>query len=107
MKILIYINNDFLHCKYTVSAFKCDRVYIYLIYYSRAKLVLVIYFMCCRNSPIREEYQEDLFVEADIVLEGTATKQNVLRSKIESKKKFNSWFYVDFGEIFGAKGSNM
>jgi len=55
---------------------------------------------------LEKEYQEDLFVEVDIVLEGAENRINVFRSKINSKKKFNAWFYVDFGEkVFVPKGA--
>jgi len=53
-----------------------------------------------------EEYQEDMLVSAWITLKGADTAEEVLRLRIRSKKKYNSWFYVNFEKkVFVPKGA--
>jgi len=44
----------------------------------------------------KDEYQENLEVRVIVTLKNSNKTSNLFGSKINSKKKFNSWFYVDF-----------
>jgi len=66
---------------------------------------VMILVSCCRFSTGGDEYKEDLEVIVGINLK-SGEKKCEFYSKIESKKRYNSWFYVDFGKkVFVPKGT--
>jgi len=60
----------------------------------------------CRISTVKQEYQEDLEVIVEINFKDDF--EEVFSAKITSKKEYNSWFYVDFGDkVFVPKGAKF
>jgi len=78
--------------------------YCILLYLTKIHIIIIFFFFF-RISILKDVYQEDLTVLVVVALKGDEPK-TVFHSKVKSKKEYNSWFYVDFGDkVFVPKGA--